>query len=79
MSWTKRQLLESTVIRLDERGSQAGWFFLMNRQSDGWASNCYPYATLSALLAEWDLELGRHDRDQWSAFIVAHPRRKSER
>lgn len=79
MSWAKRQLSEPTVIRLEERGSQAGWYFLMNRETDVCASNSHPYATLSALLAVWDVELGRHDRDQWGAFIVANPRRKGER
>lgn len=79
MAWTKRQLLAPTVIRLEERGPGAGTFYLMNKQSTGWSSSAYPYPTLSALLAEWDIELGRHDRDQWSAFIHASPRRKSER
>lgn len=79
MAWTKRQLLDATVVRLEERGSQAGWFYLMNRREEGWASTCYPYMTLSALLAEWDVELGKHDRDQYSAFIHAYPRKKGER
>jgi hypothetical protein len=78
VAWTKRQLMDATVIRLMERGPGAGTFYLMNKQSTGWSSSCYPYATLSALLAEWDVELGRHDRDQWSAFIHAYPRKKSE-
>lgn len=71
--------MEPTVIRLDDRGSQAGWFFLVNHQAKGWSSFCYPYPTLSALLAVWDIELGRHDRDECSAFIVANPRPKGER
>jgi hypothetical protein len=79
MAWTKRQLMDATVIRLEERGPGAGTFYLMNKQSTGWSSSAYPYATLSALLAVWDVELGRHDRDEHGAFIHAHPRKKSER
>jgi hypothetical protein len=79
MGWTKLQITEPTVIRLDERGSQAGWFSLMNCRADGWSSGCHLYPTLSALLDVWDIVLGRHDRDEWSAFIVANPRPKGER
>jgi hypothetical protein len=79
MAWTKRQLMAQTVIRLEERGPGAGTFYLMNKRETGWSSSAYPYATLSALLDIWSLELGRHDRDQWGAFIHAHPRKKSER
>ena len=79
MSGAKRQLFQPTVVRLEERGPQAGWFYLMNRQSSGWSCSAYPYATLSALTAEWDIELGKHDRDRWGAIIHAHPRKQNER
>lgn len=79
MAWTKRQLLDATVIRLEERGPSAGTYYLMNKREKGWSSSCYPYPTLSALLDVWDVELGRHDRDQWSAFIHVTPRKKGER
>ncbi len=79
MARTKRRLMDATVIRLEERGPGAGTFYLMNKQSTGWSSSCFPYATLSALLAVWDVELGRHDRDEHSAFIHALPRKTSER
>jgi hypothetical protein len=79
MAWTKRQLMEPTVIRLETRGPGGGSFYLMNRQAGGWSTSCYPYATLSKLLAEWDIELGKHDKDEWSVFIHASPRKKNER
>ncbi len=79
MAWRKRQLMDATVIRLEERGPGAGTFYLMNKQSTGWSSSAYPYATLTALIAEWDVDLGKHDRDKHSAFIHAYPRLKGER
>lgn len=76
MALVKRTLNQPTVIRLDTVGGTAGWFLLMNHADKGWASNAIPYKTLSALIAEWDIELGEHGRDECSVFIRATPRRK---
>lgn len=76
MALVKRTLNQPTVIRLDTVGGTAGWFLLMNHVDKGWSSNCIPYKTLTALIAEWDIVLGEHGRDDSSVFIHAYPRPK---
>lgn len=75
----KRKLESPTVIRLDTTGNghtiKPGSFWLMNRRETGWSSFGYNYATLGALLDEWDLELGEHGQDKASTFIHALPKK----
>lgn len=73
----KRKLMCSTVIRLHPTGIEpsvlAGSYWLMNRKETGWSSHGFPYPTLDALLAEWEVSLGKNGTDEFGAFIEANP------
>jgi hypothetical protein len=64
----KRTLFQSTVVRMHSDGT----FILVDHPKKGWSSFGYPYASINALLDNWDVRLGPHGVDACSVFIEAH-------
>jgi hypothetical protein len=60
----KRKILQDGVARPMIGGRWA----LMNKQEEGFTSFAYEYASLDAMVAEWDITIGKRGKDRFGEF-----------